>query len=288
MVIYNKLVDYSGDYIVDYNGDNISEAQYEQSDFNVQFFKPNKLDANTTYSFTSADTDFAYYLYDRNKNVALQSSGSDDSTPEVWEFTFSAAKTINGIAVIGHNIKQGNIQYWSGSAWVNFVNTVWWSDNTDVNSYFTFTEVSTTKIRLTMNTTISSNAEKEVAEILILESWGTVSVNPVSTDIDFPSDTNVVNTLSNGGNVYIDFGEKYADTLRFLEASSADMEFLRDMKNSIYPFWVYMCGGYDGNTQEGFRVQDFYFCNWINSFKPTLKNNLLDIGTDITLRLKEV
>ena len=54
----------------------------------LNFLDINTLDADTTYTLTSAASSVATLLYDNNRSIQLQSSGSDDVTPEVWLFEF--------------------------------------------------------------------------------------------------------------------------------------------------------------------------------------------------------
>jgi spermidine/putrescine transport system permease protein len=55
----------------------------------VKFYKRNKINENTTVLFTSASSANKDRLYDNDVTSKLVSVGSDDLTPEVWDFTFS-------------------------------------------------------------------------------------------------------------------------------------------------------------------------------------------------------
>ena len=297
-MITDYIVDGSGDFLVDGDGNNIVSITYTAGDFNVQFLKPNGLDADTTYTFTSALTTNSDRLYDRNKNFTVVSVGSDDVTDEVWLFEFGESINITDFFLLEHNAKSFYVEYWTGSAYsvftlstkssnLNGAVTSLLTTEDQADTHFNFSSVATTKIRLTMETTQTTDAQKTVGQVIISEEWGTMVVNPLDVDPSFEQDTSVVNTLSNGGNVFVDYGEKYADTLTFSNTNAADMLVIRNLKKSLSPFFVYPGGGYP-NPQEVFRVQDIYYCNYVNPFKPSLRKGLLNLGNDITMRLKEV
>lgn len=254
---------------------------------NVKFFKDNVIDENGTFTLTSANQNLTSYLYDNNLMTQLISVGSDDVTPEVWEIEFASSKTIDRIFVGNHNIKAGKIEYWTGAAWDDFANdAIAWSNNTDDHSYFEFDSVSTTKIRLTMDTTQTANAEKVVGQLRAMEEIGEVLVNPSRVTFSWRKHQKR-HTTSTGGSVQVVFGEKYQAKFFFSDADVTDVALFETVKDQNIAFYVYPGGG-AANTNYGFRVQDMFLVNYINDFEPNLKNNLFDIGARITLIFHEV
>jgi len=255
---------------------------------NVKFFKDNVLDENATYSFTSANTSLSKYLYDNNLDTKLTSSGSDDLTPEVFLITFSSAKTIDRIFVGNHNIKSGKIEYWDGAAYVDFTNdAISWSANTANHNYFTFDSVSTERIRLTMDTTQTADAEKYVGQLRAMEEIGEVQTNPSKVKFTYRKHQKK-HIVSTGGNVQVVFGEKYQAMFYFSDANTTDITLFKTLNDNNAAFYVYPGGGDTSITEYGFRIQDMYLVNYVNDFAPNLKNNLFNIGQRITLVLHEV
>lgn len=253
---------------------------------NVKFFGMNQIDENATFTFTSANTNLASYLYDRNRNTKLTSSGSNDATNEDWVIDFGSSKTFNRLWVDNHNIKSGNIQYWDGAAYQNFSTAVTWSANTATTSYFEFDSVSTTKIRLRGSTTITTNAEKQVGELRAFTELGTMGTNASGVQQEF-YDKAQQNEGATGGNIFILFGSKYRASWPFTDADATDVALLYTLKTLGTPFFIYPCGG-SGQTDVGFRLQDMFYVNYVNGFAPNLRQGILGIGQAITLEVAEV
>jgi len=258
---------------------------------NVRFLGTNQLDgSNTSYSFTSASATLSTYLYDYDFNTKLTSSGSDDVTPEVYTASFTSTITIGRIFVANHNIKSGNLQYSDDnqSSWKDFSTAISWSANTDTYNFYEFNEVSgITDLRLTMNTTISANAEKYVGQLIASSEIGELAANPNGLEFEYAENSRIHPT-SKGGATYVQFGQKAHMTLSFTDASDADVTILRTLKQRRNPFWVYLNGNDTTKTQEPFRTQDMWLVNYINPYRPNIKNNVVGIGTMIDVELMGV
>ena len=253
----------------------------------MKFFSGNLIDNKATFSFTSADLSLASYIYDNEKRTKLTSSGSNDATPEVWTITFFSSVTMDAIHFANHNIKSGTVKYWNGGAYVDFSTPISWSGNAAVGNYFKFNSVATTKIQVTMNTTMVTNAEKYVSQIACMLMIGEMANNPTTFDPDFIEDA-IVHETAKGGIVYVFNGAKYAASWTF-QASDTDMTLLRTLKDQWLPFYVLPCGGVTTWTQEGMRIQDIYLGCWINSFKPQYpQNRIVGSYTEITMEFREV
>ena len=253
----------------------------------MNFLDVNLIDEDGTFTFTSADTSLAEYLYDRNRNTQLQSSGSDDVTDEIWDIEFTGSTPITRIHIGNHNIKAGKIEYWNGAAWTDFSSAIAYSGETDTSHYHEFDSVSTTKIRLTMNTTQTVDAEKVVGQLIATTEIGEVATNPSRFDFGF-KEIGVKHTASDGRVVNVTHRtDAFEADLVFSDASTADMTLFRTLKDRKQPFYLFPCGGVSTYTQEGFRIRDLYWVTITNDFKPKLKGNLLDIGTVYAMEVSQ-
>lgn len=253
---------------------------------NVKFFGPNQIDENATFTFTSASTALASYLYDRNRNSKLTSVGSNDATNEDLVIDFVTSKTFNRIFVDNHNIKTGNVQYWDGAAYQDFSTVVSWVANATTTSYFEFNSVTATKIRLRATTTMVVNAQKFIGELIAFLELGTMLSNPSSAESEY-IDKSVQNMDSTGGSIFILFGKKYSATWLFTDADATDAALLLSLKDLNTPFFIYPCGG-SGQNEIGFRSQDIFLVNYVNNFAPKLKSNMYALGVSISMEVKEV
>lgn len=253
----------------------------------IKFFEKNQITEDETFTFTSALTSDAGNLFDNNLSTKLISDDSDDSTPEVWIFEWSGAIDVDAIHLAEHNIKSGDIKYWDGGAYVNFSTPISLSNETVDGHFFSFDSVNTTKIRVTMNTTQTVDAEKSVGQLRVLEIIGTVEKNPVQADTEFPESSRIFDT-SNKGNVYTFFGSKYKTKLKFTNATTNDLTLLKTLKDGGDSFNLFLNGGNNTFAEPGFRVKDMFLVNYVNPFKFKLIKGLHGVGVQITLDLREI
>jgi len=240
---------------------------------NFKFYKENKLNDDTVYTFTSASTANASALYDNDRTSKLISVGSDDVTPEVWEFDFGSDQTIDAIWFDNHNIKSGNVQYWNGAAYVAFSPAINIIDNTKTTNFYEVTQVSTQKVRFTMNTTQTVDAQKYCGGFRALELLGELTDNPAQDSYfqDFAERRTIHNTTK-GGNVLVSFGIKFAAKFILSDADDDDVELAESLKDYAAPFFIFPCGG-ELYAQPGFRLKDMYFVNYMNNFRCLPLNN---------------
>jgi hypothetical protein len=253
---------------------------------NVKFFGINQIDENTTPTFTSANTALLDFLFDNDRLTRLTSIGSNDATPEVWVLDFGSSKTFDRIFIDNHNIKSGKLEYWNGVAYVDFSSAIAWSANATVTHYYEFNSVTTTKIRLTMNTTMTVNDQKRVGSLIAFSEIGSVLVNPSKLTPIWP-ERSVNHRGSKNGSIYVIFGRKYKATIQFSDASITDIVLFETLKNYATSFYIYPCGG-SGQVELGFRLQDIFFVNYTNEFNPDLNGNLYGIGQTLTMIVEEV
>lgn len=251
-----------------------------------KFFTKNILDENSTYTTTSGTALSATYLYDRILTNIYTSVGSDDVTNEVIEIEFSGSEAFNRIFINLHNIKSGIIEYWNGSAWVDFSTPISLSNNTDTVSYFEFDSVTSSKIKLTLYTTMVADDEKKIAELLVFTELGTLTEAPVKTKISFPK-YGIQRRAANGGSINVIFGKKYQGSFTFTSLPVVDVELFETLDNLGTAFYIWPCGG-NTYTNIGFRLKDIYLVNYINDFAPDDNANLLDGNHKITCDFDEV
>lgn len=252
-----------------------------------KFYKKNLLNDSATMTATSANVAFIKNLYDRKPSTVVSSTTSNDTTPEVWEITpYDCSCPIDTIFIQNHNIKSGSITYYDGSSWVSFSTPATWSANSSKNSVFTFNGVPVKKIRITMNTTMVTNAQKYIGEIYLLQTIGTPSSPPSNPDGERNLE-GVVHKTATGGAYKVIRGEKHRWKLTFSDATPSDISMFYDLATSIDSFIVWPSAGvYDG-VDFGYRIEDLYEVVWQNDFKAMPKGLMLKVGQSITMDLAE-
>jgi hypothetical protein len=210
-------------------------------------------------SASSGDATSTYAL-DQNKDTVWRSSGSNDLSTETLTITFDEV-TIDRLFLLRHNFKAYNIQYDVAGTWTNFssvigiggalaniTETVFAQDT----SYYEFTPVTTTGIRIQATSTQTANEEKYVSQIIVCEELGTLAGFPKVKAVEFERNNRVRKTLSG-----------FFSVQKSLEVPSLDMEFKDYPSSSTYsgdvdlmmdlhdleePFLVWLCGGKYGYT----------------------------------------
>jgi hypothetical protein len=252
------------------------------------FFTKNRINSGSTFVMTSAPSISTSALFDRKRTPKLTSVGSDDVTDEVWQITFTGdvAKDISAILIDNHNIKSGNVKYWNGSSYVDFSPAISLSGNSDETSFFSFPQVSTSRLQFTFSTTFVVDAQKYVGEIMAFDLIGTPSRPPASFVIS-QKERSVIHETANGGNVYVFFGKKSKIKLTFSDASYSDIDLFLSLKELGDVFFIYPSGGEYEGVDIGLRMQDIYQVNYVNDFSPNLKSNILELNQSLALELQE-
>lgn len=255
----------------------------------VKFYSQNLINADTTYSLTTANTSLADNLYDNDNNTVLSSIASSDSVSEIWTFTFSGSQGLDRIFIANHNIGSGKLEYDSAGSWADFSTPITWTTTsaTDTN-YYEVNSITTTKLRLTMDTTQSADEQKQVGEFRAFSELGEVAYNPQKGDPRFDEASRNFTTDDNSS-VYVYFGDKFRTKLQFDNAEQADLELFRSLKDRRTPFYVYLNGGDTTSSiyEEGWRFQDMYLVNYVNNYEYKLQTGALgERGAKISLDLR--
>jgi hypothetical protein len=173
------------------------------------------------------------------------------------------------------NWEEFNIQYWNGSAYVDFsavyskkadivANEINFTTNTDLQRYWEFASISTTKIRIQITKTITANQEKTCSGLYIGREIGTFlddpSSKPNDVSLSFEEGDKTI-TLSNMGVYQILSGKKVRIKFKFkMLGETTDLAIIQTMF-ALRECAILLCGA-DGTlyTVEGWRLQDIYSC----------------------------
>ena len=253
----------------------------------ISFFEKNLLNSTTSYVFTSALTSGAFWLYDEKDRTVLSSVGSDDLTPEVWEFEFGGSLSISAVHIGNHNLKEFSLQYWSSTAFVDFSPAVSTTTNSSFYNFISDLGVFTDRIKITMNKTMVADQEKSIGSLRIMNGLGEVSINPHKADLRYHENSRSYYTDSKE-NVYVLFGVSVKIDLEFGNLPPEDINILESCKYLGEPFYVYPCGGEQCSNARGWRIQDIFLCNYTNEFSPKISDNQLQNGEDIKVSLESV
>jgi hypothetical protein len=223
----------------------------------MRFLTVNRVDSFTTLTVSSGATSKAS-LYDRTFSTQWQSVGSSDVVTETIEVIWPGVVTMDRISVLGHNLKEFNVQYWDGGGYVDFSTPINETVNTTTDNFYSFNSVSTLKIKLSATKTIIANAQKQIGELLAYQEHFSIS------DDDMPDQENPIahfrqteHEKVNGGSVIVieSLTSKYQNTFSFNNVPKTTRDYIEWLKNQNASFWF---------MPDDSEVEDQYYCNMIN------------------------
>jgi hypothetical protein len=212
------------------------------------------------------------YLYDFDRSTKWQSSGSNDTTTESIIVTFTSSQSISRLLFINENWKDYHVYYWNGSDYADFASvykdattavasSISATANTNTSLYYEFTEVSTTKIKIEITKTLTTDAEKYLYELYIGKEIGTFTADLASLPNSIKpvySNTNAIyNKKSNGGIIKYERSNKFNAQFDIKELlNTADQTIINIMYDQGQ-FAILLCGSIP-YTQRGWRNQDLF------------------------------
>ena len=254
----------------------------------VEFFNPNEIKSDCTFTFTTANTDNSSFLYDNDVLTTLSSDGSADGTNEKFQVTFASARTIDFIGIFGHNFKTYNVKYLDGAmAEQDFTAAISVAANTTSNNdTYYVTEQECYGVVINVTYTISGD-EKSIGELRALNKFDTLP-----SPKKFTPTLNIEQSLKtkyDGGKDKIINGIKFNATIGFDDLNDANVETLFSLAERGRPFYIYLASLSSENTKRFFRKQDQYLVNMTNDPKPKLPDGLVDsITWEADIKVEEV
>lgn len=265
---------------------------------NIQFFKKNKIDLDVTQVVITATDDVATdngqasadLLRNRNNTSGWMTTDSDDTATTTLEANMVNQNDIDNIILVNHNFKEFTIQYWNGLSYVNFSPTINQTTNAETTSRFSFTKVTTSKIKITITATQTANADKRMTQLIITELLGTFNMQPeIKPEID--KNRKVTKYLSGKKNIARSLESFTVDFAMKNVINSADLSLVETLYDSYFGFLVWLCGGTQDQylfQRRGYRLEDIFLMNVANEYSPQYEESRYSNGIKVDLRLVEV
>lgn len=227
---------------------------------------------------------------DRNPLSYWRSVGSSDAVTETIEIEFTEAMTFDRIFLVDHNFKSYNIQYFNGSIYTHFTSVIGLSGSmaniTETvyardTSYYEFTQVTSTKIRIQVTTTQTTNAQKSLNQVIVTSELGTLQGYPVIKSPELNRNLQNQKMLSKRTlsfksdetfKVQLDFKD-YPNRL------SDDVDLMFELHDTDDTFLIWICGGRFGSnyfrkTLRGYRLRDVIAVQMVSALKPVYSDNV--------------
>lgn len=270
----------------------------------IKFFDLNKADSKTgSEAVASSGDPSADFILDRNQYTVWRSVGSDDTTAETLEITLDAAETFSRLFLIRHNFKQFTAQYWD-SGWADFSNIIGVNGATSSvisetvyaanSAYYEFDEVTTDRILITATKTQIADEEKFLNSFVASTELGTLAGFPTVRDATKDRKSRK-STLLNGRTFITKSIEVFRASIDFKNyppGLDADLDLLLNLFDRDANFFVWLCGGRNGEPYfkyqlRGFGLEDLILVQIVNSFKDKYTKNIYTSMVNMKLKLEE-
>jgi hypothetical protein len=226
------------------------------------------------YVVASTGQVVALNIIDKLSYTSWRSVGSNDSTTETLTVTFGSS-TITRLLLLDFNWKNYTVQYWNGTTWVNFTSVVGLDGSksaisetafADNSAYYEFASVTTTQIKITVNTTQTANAEKYLATLMLTTELGTFAGFPKIEAPTFSRNPRT-NQMLSGRKKIVKQPSVFAVTVTFenypVLGYGADSDLVFSLFDREAAFYIWLCGGRRGTNYfsydvPGWRLKDVF------------------------------
>lgn len=259
----------------------------------IMFFKKSIADlANTDVVLTASEgDDFADFVRNRNNFSAWLTTGSTDASNTTFEIDFIDAKPISDILLLKHNFKAYTIQYWDGSTYQNFSPSISETTNTAESNYYRFTQVSSSKVKLTITGTQTANAEKFLYQFIVTSRLGQLNAWPIISDPLASRNKKKNQTLSGKMSIAENVGFFSCKLGVKILTNETDLVLIETLFGTTEGFLVWINGNSDSqfrSLRQGYRKEDLFLMKCSNEWSPEYYKGLYQSGIVIDMKLEEV
>ncbi len=259
----------------------------------IVFFKKSKCDfTNTSIVGTGSEgVGYESFLFNRNNTSAWITSGSVDANNTTLIIDFGEAKDVTDILLVKHNFKSYTIQYWNGSAYVDFSTVISPTTVAVDDSSHSFTLVNTQLIKITILGTQIANSDKFLYQFIATERVGQLAGWPIISKPLVSRNRKNNQMLSGKLNVSENVGNVSFTLQLKAFTSNADLTLFETLYNYSEGFLVWLCGGDElqfKTLRQGYRMEDIYLMKCSDDYKPSYLNGLYGAPIAMDVKLEEV
>lgn len=261
----------------------------------IRFWEMNKIDLlRTDITITATDAvatstgqSLVNRVRNRDNNSAWLTTDSTDAANTEFLIEMGTSITIDTAIIVGHNLEDYTLDYWNGSAYVNFITK---SGDTLSTTHHVFTEINTTKVKLTITGCQVVDADKVIKQLVLTKVVGQLNAYPV---IKKPvvSRNKIKTRMLSGKLNMVESIESFSCSLSIKALSNTnDMEILENLYFSVRPFIVSLSGMDDSQFRSalrGYRNEDLFVMKTVNEYTPEWLNGVY-INQKVKVDLSEV
>lgn len=267
------------------------------------FFEKNKIDLNEsnisiTVSDAVATNDGASFLdlmRNRNNTSGWITTDSTDAANTTITVDMVDTQDIDQILLLNHNLKAYTIKYWDGAAYQDFSTAISETTNTAVNSSYSFTQVSTSRVQIIITGAQTVDADKFIAQLILtakINTTGQLIGWPIFKKTQLDLSKRSVEAISGKLHVSDKVGAYRTEMTFKTWPESDDMTLLENVtlrQKRGFLFWP--CGGDEtqfSRVTEGWRLEDIFLCKVTSEWSPNWSRGIYTTGLDLKVKLSEV
>lgn len=259
----------------------------------IRVFSKSKLDVSydNVVLTASQGQDFVDFVRNRSNTSAWVTTGSVDADNTTIEVDFVDLINIDSIILIKHNFKSYTIQYWDGDSWENFSTTIAPTTNTALTTFHQFTEVFTTKIKLTILGTMTVDDDKHLFQFIATTERAQFNGFPIIKNPKH-SRNRIRSKLLSGKETIKESSGAFSCQLQIkVHSDDSDLDLIEDMYNANTGFLVWLCGGDQAQFSSlriGYRLEDIYLMKCADEYQPEWYKGFYTSGQVVGVDLVEV
>jgi len=253
----------------------------------IKFFNDDVLNKNFGGSFSaSSASGNAINAFNGDSDNGWQSENeNNDSTTSYIERILENSVSGDTIIISNHNLKNFSI-YLNDTLVSNYT-----AKTENGFSVITFNSIQNNilKIKISASQTVVANSEKQVGNILFLNTIGQfIQPQEMTNKLNFEQSEL---TLQGGKKFVLDSGKCWEFEISIFSLNQADINLISYLRNLKKSFYIWPCGG--NIEQFDYSFEPFKFDNLIkvsviNGIQPNLKDNKYWSGLRDKIKLVEV
>lgn len=258
----------------------------------ILFFEKNYGDLNAVNVTATASqaNDFAAFPRNRKNTSSWITTGSQDSDNTTYTYDFVDEQAVDQIILIKHNFDAYTVKYWDGATYTDFATPISVTGNTSETTQHNVTEVSTSRIQLTITGTIVADEDKTLAQFIVTKRLGRFEGWP---EIKRPtlSRNKVINKMLSGkASVVENVGQYSTDLSIKVWSNDTDLTLIETLYARFSGFLFWPCGGDEtqfSSVREGYRLEDIFLSKFTDDNVPEFFKGLYKTGVKVKIKLQE-
>lgn len=256
---------------------------------NIKVYEKNKLDLDfsaVTLSVTDnvaddSGDDFVDQLRDRSNFTGWGTTGSTDAALTRIDIDTIDSYEIDTIILVNMNFKAYTLQYWNGSAFVDFSTPINETNNEASTKMHTFANPDAHIFRLTIQGVMIVDADKLMSQLIFTRLIGEFSDQPEITKMEF--DTNRKATRLVSGKRHVSQKANSLNvTMQFPpNKTQNDIDLIKDIFESFEGRLISFIGVDDVNLPvvvQGFQNKDLFLMTPTNNLDTAWEQGFFDFG----------